>query len=208
MLTARLAPHAVTDIDASNPDEPAPPAVSRSFKVAAVASLAGLRDSRGDVPLDAFVAVRTGNSALKPLRPETALVLDHVDGTLTLREIAAQCNLPLYSVIDAYLDLVALRIVGIAGAPEAEVPLEIAQLDASSDVTSQLARLTLARTSVPTLPGAIDWSELTDREAWAVSVVSAGMSVQAILQVSPLREEETLTLLGQLIASRTIAVPT
>jgi hypothetical protein len=222
MLRARSAPPAVTDIDDSNSSASAsgerPRPVSQSFKVAAVASLAGLRDSCGDVPLDAFVAVRTGTTSVKPLRPETQLVLQHVDGKLTLGEIATQTRLPLYTAIEAYLDLVSLGIVGVAVTPEPPVALEVTQLDDTdepvdehastgvSDVVGQFARLSIATTSVPTLRGAIDWSELTDREAWAVSVVSAGMSVQAILQVSPLSEEETLTLLGHLIASRTIAV--
>ena len=74
-----------------------------------------------------------------------------------------------------------------------------------SDVVEEYVRLSLA-TGVPTLRGAIDWNDLSAREAWVVSLVAAGFTVQAILDTSPLAEEETMTVLGQLVDSRIIAV--
>jgi hypothetical protein len=72
-----------------------------------------------------------------------------------------------------------------------------------SDVICDLARLS-DPSSIPRLAGAIAWEDLDRSEAWAVSLVAAGMSVQAILEVSPLEEEQTLRLLANLVSARTI----
>jgi hypothetical protein len=72
-----------------------------------------------------------------------------------------------------------------------------------STVVCDLARLS-DPTSIPRLNGEIEWSRLDRSEAWAVSLVAAGMSVQAILAVSPLEDEPTLQLLAKLVSTRTI----
>jgi len=74
-----------------------------------------------------------------------------------------------------------------------------------SDIADDLARLSMP-TSVPSLRGAIEWNDLTPAEAWIVSVVSAGFTVRAIVEVSPLSEEDTLTLLARLIDARILAM--
>jgi hypothetical protein len=72
-----------------------------------------------------------------------------------------------------------------------------------SDVMGDLARLADG-TGTPHLRGAIEWNELGQAEAWAVSLVAAGFTVKAIQEMSPLDEDRTTELLAQLITSRTI----
>lgn len=72
-----------------------------------------------------------------------------------------------------------------------------------SDVVGDLARLADG-SGTPRLRGAVEWNELDESEAWAVSLVSAGFTVQAIHQMSPLDEDATTELLAKLITSRTI----
>jgi hypothetical protein len=191
-------------------------AVPPALKLAAVASIAGLRDSRGDAPLDAFVPVRTAKPPPTMLRPRSAKVLAQVDGTLALAEIAAKAELPISDTIEAYFDLLARGLVSAVGAAELPVvhaPAEPERFDEDaaeaetgvSDVITDFARLAVA-TSVPTLRGTVEWGSLSAREAWVVSLVSAGFSVQAILEVSPLEEGDTLTLLSKLIDARVIAL--
>ena len=72
-----------------------------------------------------------------------------------------------------------------------------------SDVMGDLARLADG-SGTPRLRGAIEWNELGETEAWAVSLVAAGFTVEAIHEMSPLDEDRTTELLAQLITSRTI----
>jgi hypothetical protein len=72
-----------------------------------------------------------------------------------------------------------------------------------SDVMGDLARLADG-SGTPRLRGAIEWNELDQSEAWAVSLVAAGFTVQAIQEMSPLDEDSTTELLAKLITSRTI----
>lgn len=74
-----------------------------------------------------------------------------------------------------------------------------------SDVTVALARLSVGA-SKPALCGAVEWNDLAPHEAWVVSVISAGFDVQAIIETSPLAEEDTLTLLGRLVSAHVITV--
>ena len=74
-----------------------------------------------------------------------------------------------------------------------------------SDTIRDLARLADG-TGKPSLRGAIEWNELNQSEAWAVSLVSAGFTVQAILATSPLDDDKTTELLAQLVESRTIMI--
>jgi len=75
-----------------------------------------------------------------------------------------------------------------------------------NDVTFALARLSVGA-SMPVVCGAVEWNELAPEAAWVVSVITAGFSVEAILETSPLPEEATLALLAQLVSSRVITVP-
>lgn len=74
-----------------------------------------------------------------------------------------------------------------------------------SDTIGDLARLA-DRSGTPRLRGAIEWNDLDQTEAWAVSLVAAGFTVQAILQTSPLDEDRTTEVLAQLVESRTIMI--
>ena len=74
-----------------------------------------------------------------------------------------------------------------------------------SDTIGDLARLADG-TGKPSLRGAIEWNELNQSEAWAVSLVSAGVTVQAIHASSPLDDDMTTELLAQLVESRTLMI--
>jgi hypothetical protein len=99
------------------PTEAPPPSSTMlpppSFRVAAVASLAGLRDSCGNVPLDSCVLVRTTNDipAAAAVNENAASVLLEVNGVLSLSEIATKTNLSLPDTIGAFLDLLGLGVV-------------------------------------------------------------------------------------------------
>jgi hypothetical protein len=95
---------------------PPPSSVPDGFQIAAVASLAGLRDSCGNVPLDACVLVRKSGVVPAAVSKRAAAVLVEVDGVLSLQEIAAKTNLSLPDTIGAYLDLLGLGIVDAAPA--------------------------------------------------------------------------------------------
>ena len=72
-----------------------------------------------------------------------------------------------------------------------------------STVVADLARLA----DMTTVPRVIDnaaWAELTPQQRWMASVVKLGMCVQAILDMSPLAEEETLRLLATLVSKRIV----
>ena len=87
----------------------------RVFGLGALASVAGLRDSHGNVPLDFWVPVRTGidEPALMDLLP--ALVLHAVDGHSSLRDIAQAIEMSLPQTLEAFFELMALGLVEVAG---------------------------------------------------------------------------------------------
>src|SRR4051794_24068398 len=105
--------------DSQAPTEAPPPSVPTGFQAAAVASLAGLRDSCGNVPLDACVLVRTTTVVPASVSERAACVLLEVDGVLSLQEIAAKTNLSLPETIGAYLDLLGLGVVDAVPAARA-----------------------------------------------------------------------------------------
>jgi hypothetical protein len=85
--------------------------VPPSFQVAAVASLAGLCDSRGNVPLDRCILVRMTDDVPAGLPKPLERVLLHVDGMRSLGEIAMATEMSLTSVIAAYLELLKMDLV-------------------------------------------------------------------------------------------------
>jgi hypothetical protein len=112
-------PHSASSAPTEEP--PPPSSVPAGFQVAAVASLAGLRDSCGNVPLDACVLVRTGSEVPTDVSGSAASVLLQVDGVLSLQEIASKTNLSLPDTIGAYLVLLGLGVVDAVpavGSPE------------------------------------------------------------------------------------------
>ena len=201
---------------ASNaPTEVPQSSVPDGFQIAAVASLAGLRDSCGNVPLDACVLVRRSGVVPASVSDRAAAVLLQVDGVLSLQEIAAKTNLSLPDTIGAYLDLLGLGVVDAApatGIPGPQIPSLASQppLEGNdntrvSDIVGELARLSDA-TSVPRLRGAVEWTDLAPSEAWLVSIVREGLPLEGIMKTSPLGEEETLRLLASLIDARVITL--
>jgi hypothetical protein len=74
-----------------------------------------------------------------------------------------------------------------------------------SDLITDLAGLSDG-SNTPRLRGAVEWSDLGEAEAWLVSMVTAGFTIEALLQMSPLGEEATMRVLAKLITSRTITL--
>ena len=76
-----------------------------------------------------------------------------------------------------------------------------------SDVTPLLANLArLDITQTPQLRGAVEWNELEDQEAYLVALVSAGFTIEAILDMCPLEDDRTLEVLATLVTARTITL--
>jgi hypothetical protein len=103
-------------------DDSEPTSVPPSFRVAAVASVAGLRDTCGNVPLDTCIPVRRMMPIPTDLQPQSEWVLLHVDGGLSVQEIAVRTELSLPDAIAACLDLLAHGLVDVPlpGATEEE----------------------------------------------------------------------------------------
>jgi hypothetical protein len=103
----------------SVPPPSAPPA---AFDVAAVASVAGFRDSCGNVPLDATVPSRTSAPIPTGLSLRATFVLLHVDGVASLQRIAAMACLSLPDTIEAFLQLLLLGVVEVPADADATAP--------------------------------------------------------------------------------------
>lgn len=86
---------------------------SPTFDVAAVASVAGFRDSCGSMPLDSSIPRRTAAGCPREMAREGKLVLAHVDGSRSLQEIAIRVRLSLPEAIEVFLQLLALGVVEI-----------------------------------------------------------------------------------------------
>jgi hypothetical protein len=56
----------------------------------------------------------------------------------------------------------------------------------------------VARTRTPRLHLAVEWNEVERAEAYIVSLLSAGFTVEAILRISPLDDQRTLAILSKL----------
>jgi hypothetical protein len=111
-MRAASSPHLETTYDVLSGDEVAAASErSPSFDLAAIASVAGLRDSRGCVPLDFCVPTKTSVDAPPGLDLATLLVLAHVDGRSSLKDISAKTKLPLPKTIESFLQLLALGVV-------------------------------------------------------------------------------------------------
>jgi hypothetical protein len=67
-----------------------------------------------------------------------------------------------------------------------------------NEVVTDLARLANMST-VPRLVEPIEWADLDATQSWMVDVVKLGMCVQAILDMSPVGDEETLRVLAALV---------
>jgi hypothetical protein len=85
-----------------------------SFDVAAIASVAGLRNSLGEVPLDFVVPKRTDVQPTDGMDPGFMFFLLRVDGRTSLKEIAQATTLSLPRTIEIYLQMLALGLVAPA----------------------------------------------------------------------------------------------
>ncbi len=90
--------------------------VPSSVRVAALATVVGLRDSRGDFALDGCVPVRRDPAAASgaDLEWRAYLVLSHVDGDRSLQAIAAVTALPVSEVVTACLELVSRGLLEVS----------------------------------------------------------------------------------------------
>jgi hypothetical protein len=79
------------------------------------------------------------------------------------------------------------------------------ELTGVSDVTPDLAMLA-DFSKTPQLRGAVEWNELERPEAYLVSLVCAGFTVEAILETSPLDDDRTLDVLANLVNTRIITL--
>ena len=111
-MRAASSPHLETTYELlSNEEVAAASERSPTFDLAAIASVAGLRDSRGCVPLDFCVPKKTMVEAPPGLDLSTLLVLAHVDGVSSLKDVSARTKLPLPKTIESFLNLLALGVV-------------------------------------------------------------------------------------------------
>jgi hypothetical protein len=96
----------LTDDDVAVASDRAP-----SFDLAAIASVAGMRNSRGEVPLDFVVPKRTAVEPTAGMDPGAMFFLLRVDGRSSLKDIAQATTLSLPRTIELYLQMLALGLV-------------------------------------------------------------------------------------------------
>jgi hypothetical protein len=82
-----------------------------SFDLAALASVAGMRNSRGEVPLDFIVPRRTAVEPSLGADPGAMFFLLRVDGRSSLKDIAQATTLSLPRTIEIFLQMLALGLV-------------------------------------------------------------------------------------------------
>jgi hypothetical protein len=103
--------NAVTDPDDSA--EAAPVSQRMTFDVGAIASIAGLHDTGGNVPLARCVPERTAcDWPLKISRDEVRVLL-RVDGRTSLGEIAEEIEMPLVEVVAMFLGMLTQGLVEV-----------------------------------------------------------------------------------------------
>src|SRR5690349_7172123 len=82
-----------------------------SFDLGALASVAGMRNSRGEVPLDFVVPRRTAVETTDGMDPGAMFFLLRVDGRTSQKDIAQATTLSLPRTIEIILQLLALGLV-------------------------------------------------------------------------------------------------
>lgn len=99
-----------------DPDDP-PPSQRKTLDVAALASIAGLHDSHGNIPLDRCVPVRTRQEAPATISRDEIHVLLYVDGATSLRCIAEETGLSLPQTLEVFFSLIARGLVDVVDEP-------------------------------------------------------------------------------------------
>lgn len=86
-----------------------------TFDVAAIASMAGLADTRGNVPLGACVPRRTARDLPHATISRREIrVLVYLDGQTALAQIAEETGMPLTEVVGVFLGLLSQGLVEVA----------------------------------------------------------------------------------------------
>jgi hypothetical protein len=98
------------------PEDP-PPSQRKTLDVAALASIAGLHDSHGNIPLDRCVPVRTHREAPATISRDEIHVLLYVDGATSLRRIAEETELSLPQTLEVFFSLIARGLVDVVDEP-------------------------------------------------------------------------------------------
>lgn len=87
-----------------------------TFDVAAIASIAGMHDTRGNVPLGACVPRRSSRDLPHAtISRDESRVLVYLDGVTSLAEIAEETAMPLTEVVGVVLGLLSQGMVEMAG---------------------------------------------------------------------------------------------
>ncbi len=94
--------------------EHAPISQRMTFDVGAIASIAGLHDTGGNVPLSRCIPERTAKILPPQISDDEVRVLLRIDGQTTLAEISEEIEMPLAEVVAIFL--------GVLGQGLAEVP--------------------------------------------------------------------------------------
>jgi len=116
MMRATLSTHQNPDADDDPVEEDlVPPSQRRTFDVAALASIAGLHDTRGNVPLDRCVPVRTSKEVPATITRDEIYMLLYVDGELSLKQISEETGMSLPEAVAVFLELLSTGLVQIAG---------------------------------------------------------------------------------------------
>jgi hypothetical protein len=85
--------------------ERAPESQRMTFDVGAIASIAGLHDTGGNVPLSRCVAERTACAMPETMSRDEVRVLLRIDGRTSLGEIAEEIAMPLAEVVAIFLNM-------------------------------------------------------------------------------------------------------
>ena len=120
-MRAILSAHRVpTGADEHLQDEAAPPSQRRSFDVGALASIAGLHDTRGNVPLDASIPARTSKEIPATITRDEIYMLLYVDGETSLKQISDETGMTLTDAVSVFLNLLSQGLVHIVGEEPAQ----------------------------------------------------------------------------------------
>jgi hypothetical protein len=101
-------------------EEGAPPSQRRTFDVAALASIAGLHDTRGNVPLDRCVPARTSKGVPATITRDEIYMLLYVDGETSLKQISDEIGMSLTDTVAVFLGLLTHGLVHIVGEEPAQ----------------------------------------------------------------------------------------
>jgi hypothetical protein len=91
----------------------APESQRMTFDVGAIATIAGLHDTGGHVPLARCVAVRTACAMPEKMSRDEVRVLLRIDGHTSLGDIAEEIEMPLAEVVAIFLNVLAQGLVEV-----------------------------------------------------------------------------------------------